>query len=188
MPPSRRKSSNPRSAQQTLAFGPRTSANKVTKPTLPPSSSKKLDKPVSDTLVKASSEEVSTPEPLPEDIPSADEVKEEEEEVEQPRELAIREQPPARTEAEQKASKVSEVQIKKYWKAKEDERKAPRGTFAFPLPLSPRCHPNDLIANPLAPSPPRIPHRPRKGPPPLRPLLPIRPLHRPPAAEALEAG
>lgn len=162
MPPSRRKSSNPRSAQQTLAFGPRTSANKVTKPSLPAPSSKKLDKPASDILVKALSEEISTPEQLSEDVPSAEEVNEEE--VEQPRELAIREQPPARTEAEQKASKVSEAQIKKYWKAKEDERKAPRGTSP-PIPLFPLSH-HGLITSPPC-SPPTIPHHPRENSPPL---------------------
>ncbi len=131
MPPTRRKSSNPHSAQQTLAFGPRTSANKVTKPSLP-ASTKKLNKPVSsEPLVKALSEEVSTPEPAAaEDVPSAQDVKQEEE-PEQPKELAIRAQPPAKTEAEERAAKISEAQIKRYWKAKEDERKAPRGTPSF---------------------------------------------------------
>jgi DNA polymerase delta subunit 4 len=34
----------------------------------------------------------------------------------------------AKDEAEQKAEKISDSQLKRYWKAEEDKRKAPRGT------------------------------------------------------------
>jgi DNA polymerase delta subunit 4 len=47
-------------------------------------------------------------------------------------EIAIEEQAKAevakpKTEAEERAEKVTDAQIKRYWKSKEDERKAPRG-------------------------------------------------------------
>ena len=44
------------------------------------------------------------------------------------------------TEAEEKALKITDVQIKRYWKKKEDERKAPRGPYHYgllPTSLSP---------------------------------------------------
>lgn len=129
MPPTRR---NPTTrAQRTLAFGP--NSNKVTKPSLA-SQSKKLSKPSSETLQKAATAEVvSTPEP---EIAAGDDEEHEQlrlqEQLASPRTLAIRHQThvttaqPERSELEQKAAKISETQVRKYWKGKEDERSAPR--------------------------------------------------------------
>lgn len=136
MPPSRRKPSNTTArAQQTLAFGPH--SNKVTKPSqpaaaaaaagkkkqpsLPPTDSDRLQKAVAD---------ISTPSPGPEEneYPPRPE-----EQLESPRALAIRGQGAAakveadvKSEIEEKGSRVSDAQVKRYWKSKEDERIAPR--------------------------------------------------------------
>ena len=148
MPPPRRKpSATAARAQQTLAFGP--NSNKVTKPSLPTAgsgSSKKKNNnnkkpsPTStpadaDRLQKAVAD-ISTPSPGPDD-----EGQEEgyppppERQLESPRALAIRGQSTAATaatgedvkgEAEERAGRVSETQVKRYWKGKEDERIAPR--------------------------------------------------------------
>lgn len=121
MPPTRRKASNPGArAQQTLAFGP--NSNKVTKPSIPPQS-KKLSKASQDDLSKAVAVELSTPEPEINDI-------EPEAQILSPRTLAIRKQAPAPqaegSEIEQKAAKIPDTQLRKYWIGKEDERIAPR--------------------------------------------------------------
>ena len=130
MPPTRRKAA-PR-AQQTLAFGP--NANKVTKPSIPSAStSKNLDKTK---FEKAVTSEISTPSPAPEED-EAEYAQQEEisaqpkpETVPNPKSLAIRDQkgtPQAVGNAvEEKAKKIPETQIRKYWKGKEDERIAPR--------------------------------------------------------------
>ena len=123
MPPKRRQPSNPTTrAQQTLAFGP--NSNKVTKPSLP-TQSKKLSKPEEDALSKAVSIEISTPEPEVQDIEQQPEPQ-----LQSPRTLAIRKQGATAqangSEVELKAGKISETQIRKYWKGKEDERIAPR--------------------------------------------------------------
>ena len=146
MPPNRRKpSASTARAQQTLAFGPTT--NKVTKPSslstttsgknkTAPSDSERLQKAVAD---------LSTPSPVPaeeEEYPPRPEAQ-----LESPsRTLALRGQEGAaaistagrgeedavtkkekeKSEAEEKGSKVSEAQVKRYWKGKEDERIAPR--------------------------------------------------------------
>ncbi|CAF9940795.1 MAG: hypothetical protein ALECFALPRED_008864 [Alectoria fallacina] len=113
-------------AQQTLAFGP--NSNKVTKPSLPAASKKKssLTPTDSERLQKAVAD-ISTPSPAPEDeyppLP--------EQQLESPRALAIRGQGAAKvedvkSEAEEKGGKVSDAQVKRYWKGKEDERIAPR--------------------------------------------------------------
>lgn len=121
MPPTRRKVSNPSTrAQQTLAFGP--NSNKVTKPSIP-SQSKKLTKASQDDLAKAVTAELSTPEPETKDI-------EPETQILSPKALAIRKQAPAPqvvgSEVEQKAAKIPDTQIRKYWIGKEEERIAPR--------------------------------------------------------------
>lgn len=127
MPPTRRKPSGSNArAQQTLAFGPH--SNKVTKPSVPAAGKKKpsLTPTDSERLQKAVAD-ISTPSPGPEDeYPPRPE-----EQLESPRSLAIRGQGAAKTEdvkseLEEKGSKVSDAQVKKYWKGKEDERIAPR--------------------------------------------------------------
>lgn len=127
MPPTRRKTSGSAArAQQTLAFGP--NSNKVTKPSLPAAGKKKTSLPPTDSerLQKAVAD-TSTPSPAPEDeYPSPPE-----QQLESPRALAIRGQGAAETkdvksEAEEKGSKVSDAQVKRYWTSKEDERIAPR--------------------------------------------------------------
>ncbi|KAL9075718.1 MAG: hypothetical protein Q9161_001470 [Pseudevernia consocians] len=128
MPPTRRKpSASSARAQQTLAFGP--NSNKVTKPSLPAAG-----KPKSSSLTPTDAErlqkavaDISTPSPGPEDeYPPRPE-----EQSESPRALAIRGQGSAKveavkSEAEEKGAKVSDAQVKRYWKSKEDERIAPR--------------------------------------------------------------
>lgn len=130
MPPTRRKtsSSSPR-AQQTLAFG--TNSNKITKPSPLSQSSKKLSKPDSQYIEKAVAQ-IPTPSTASKDEEEGEEDEEEEEEAkvepvaESPR-LAIRSQQPAtKSDVEEKAAKISNAQVKGYWKAKEDERIAPR--------------------------------------------------------------
>ena len=127
MPATRRKSSNHSSstrAQPTLSF-----KNKITKPASQSRSAKneeakayKLEQAV----------DASTPSPGPEEVDARI--------VEDPTtaELAIRSQVEAekkeRTEAEEKALKITDAQIKRYWKKKEEERKAPRGVYHYGLP------------------------------------------------------
>lgn len=129
MPPTRRKASNTTStarAQQTLSFNSRSA--KVTKPSIP-ASSKKLGKPATVQLLKKAEETEDAAPALSEEVDAQIE--------EEPTtaELAIAQQ--AKKEAqvikrsaeEERAAKVSEAQIKRYWKGKEEERKAPRGGF-----------------------------------------------------------
>ena len=126
MPPTRRKSANPH-AQQTLTFGPH--SNKVTKPSIPTSSKNLKASPAQ--LSKALSTEPELP--AVEDIKPT-ETKEEVVEIpDADRGLAFRVQgKPQKDEIDEKARKVPTTQVKAYWKAKEDERKAPRG-----MPYSP---------------------------------------------------
>jgi len=112
MPPARRKSSGPsvRGAQSTLSFGNRA---KVTKPSIAPTSKKSKPDP---SLTEIIAQTIDPPEP---EAPTT-------------AEIAIEEQAKAevakpKTEAEERAEKVTDAQIKRYWKSKEDERKAPRG-------------------------------------------------------------
>ncbi|KAI4122439.1 MAG: hypothetical protein LQ338_005816 [Usnochroma carphineum] len=140
-----RSHSNPRAAQQTLAFG---RGNKITKPSLPPpasshKSAKRAEKQVKDIATEV--DEVI-------DVPASAKAEEEEEEEEdggrkeddvvvveedptlaEGREtaLSIREQQrevrtPQVDPAEEKARKVPEAAVKRYWREKEAERKAPR--------------------------------------------------------------
>lgn len=128
MPPTRRKpSASTARAQQTLTFGP--NSNKVTKPSLPAAAGKKKPAPPptdSDRLQKAVAD-LSTPSPAPEDeYPPPPE-----QQLDSPRTLAIRGQSAAgaqdvKSEVVEKGRKVSDAQVKRYWKGKEDERIAPR--------------------------------------------------------------
>ncbi|MCJ1403560.1 hypothetical protein MMC11_006783 [Xylographa trunciseda] len=124
MPSTRRKSGNPTStarAQQPLSFNSR--SNKIIKPSVA-AASKNIDKFNSKKLAEAA--EISSPSPA---------VEEEEVDVrvtEQPprAELAIRSQVETekkeRTDVESRAFNITDAQIKRYWKKKEEERKAPR--------------------------------------------------------------
>ena len=123
MPPTRRKSGNPTSTartQQPLSFNAH--SNRITKPSAT-AVSRTLDKTNSKKLAEAAA--VSSPSPVPEEVDVQIE--------EQPTtaELAIRSQVESqkkeKTDAEARASKITDTQIKRYWKKKEDERKAPRG-------------------------------------------------------------
>ena len=139
MPPPRRKPSNPTTtpaarAQQTLSFNSRSA--KVTKPSIP-ASSKKLDKPQTAQLLKKTVEVV-------DDAASpvvSEEIDAQTEEQPTTAESAIEQQAKnevkviKRSLEEEKAAKVGEAQIKRYWKGKEEERKAPRGKFC-PFGLS----------------------------------------------------
>lgn len=178
MPPSRRKSSNRTltgNSQPTLTFNSRSA--RVTKPILEPAS--KSSKKVAKASPIVSDEQTETPSPA--------------EELEEPAEeevaLAVRPkeedtEPAAEaTEAEQKARKITEVQIKKYWSAKEVERIAPRGR-SLQKADSPQNIPLTNIDHPSAPT---RSNSPRQSPPPLRSLLPIRSLHRHRAAQTLAA-
>ncbi|MCJ1291861.1 hypothetical protein MMC34_003408 [Xylographa carneopallida] len=125
MPATRRKSGNTTSAarsQQPLSFHAR--SNKITKPSIP-AASKTLEKATTKKLADAA--EIASPSPAAEDVDVQIQ--------EQPTnaELAIRSQAEAekreRTDVEARAAKVTDAQVKRYWKKKEEERKAPRGGF-----------------------------------------------------------
>ncbi len=112
MPPARRKPSGPsaRGAQATLSFGNRA---KVTKPSIAPVSKSSKPEPA---LPESVAKVIASPEP---EAPTT-------------AEIAIEEQAHAeiakpKTEAEERAEKVTDAQIKRYWKSREDERKAARG-------------------------------------------------------------
>ena len=166
MPVTRRKSSNRAligNSQPTLTFNSRSA--RVTKPTVEHTS--KLTKKAAakvDSIV--SDEQTIPPSPLTTEEEVALAVRSNEEETEAER--AVEE-----TEAGRQARKITAVQIKKYWRAKEDERKAPRGTCPQSCPLS-KIHQILTIHS----SPPIRPHRPRQSPAALRSLLSIRTLHR----------
>lgn len=110
MPTTRRSTGNtgPTKGQSTISF-----ANRVTK-SIPKDTTKKAV--ISDTPKKVDIPERPAKEPEVVEI-------EPEVEVEEPQEeKAV----PEKTEAELKAEKVTDAQIKKYWKAIESERRAPR--------------------------------------------------------------
>ena len=111
MPPARRKSSGPsaRGAQSTLSFGNRA---KVTKPSLAPVSKKSIP----DSLAVSVANAIETPGP---EAPTTAEIAIEEQ--------ALTEVAKPKTEAEERANRVTDAQIKRYWKNRSDERKAPRG-------------------------------------------------------------
>ena len=112
MPPARRKASGPsaRGAQSTISFGNR---GKVTKPSIAPvSKSSKADPALTESVAKA----IEAPEL---EAPTTAEIAIEEQ--------ALAEIAKPKTEAEERAEKVTDAQIKRYWKSREDERKASRG-------------------------------------------------------------
>jgi hypothetical protein len=106
MPAARRKSAQkPHNAQPTLSFNSK--PTRVTKPTTPDTSTKKSSK-IEPALVEAITEHAPTSE------------------------VALREQVKTeaakpKDEAALRAEKVTDAQIKKYWKKEEDVRRAPRG-------------------------------------------------------------
>ena len=124
MPPTRRKSSNLRATQRTLSFHNRT--NRITKPS---SGSKSSDVDGAKNKKVTEAFETSTLSIEPETAaPLA--------EVEEPTtsELTIRDQVASEQvtqhgAVEEQAKRTSDADIKWYWKMKEDERKAPRGTL-----------------------------------------------------------
>ncbi|KAL9000086.1 MAG: hypothetical protein Q9169_001161 [Polycauliona sp. 2 TL-2023] len=139
MPPSRRgrppgsTNNNPRAAQKTLAFG--RNNNKITKPSLPPPSSRKVSKAAKDA-------DTTTPPPAAsevakiEDIVNTEEVKaepdadlvDEDPSLVEGRKMAIRTdvRKGEKDIMEEKARGLSEAAVKKYWREREGERKAPR--------------------------------------------------------------
>ncbi|KAL8725312.1 MAG: hypothetical protein Q9181_006457 [Wetmoreana brouardii] len=126
---------NPRSnAQSTLAFGRN---NKITKPSFPPASSRKASKPTSAVQSKDINEVVEATAPAPakeqEDEGGKDEVVNEDptlaegRERQREKEMVMRgKEEKGRDEAEERARRVSEAAVKRYWREKEGERKAPR--------------------------------------------------------------
>lgn len=150
MPPARRgrppgstsSRNDPRAAQQTIAFG---RSNKITKPSLPPPSSRKVSKAKSgDVTPPAASEvakieDVTVEEAKEEPVNSADVVNEDPTLAEgRERGMAIRTEVRKKKEEqimgkgdamEEKAKGVSEAAVKRYWREREGERKAPRGKF-----------------------------------------------------------
>ncbi|KAL8954997.1 MAG: hypothetical protein Q9183_006837, partial [Haloplaca sp. 2 TL-2023] len=122
--------------QQTLAFG---NSNKITKPSRPSASAADTRKKASPSLQK--NEDVAKAiDEAPVKAPVVDEVKDEDEEVvdEDPafvegreRGMALRQAPQqqkqkGRDEVEEKAMKVPDAAVKRYWRDREAERKAPR--------------------------------------------------------------
>ncbi|KAL8907352.1 MAG: hypothetical protein Q9207_001470 [Kuettlingeria erythrocarpa] len=116
--------------QSTLAFGGR--SNKITKPSVPPPSSKKASKP-NERQTKDISQVIEDETPAAEADEVKDEVVDEDQSLAEGREttFAIREREARKEEeavdpAEEKARTVSDAAVKRYWRAKEEERKAPR--------------------------------------------------------------
>ncbi|KAI4116919.1 MAG: hypothetical protein LQ345_002753, partial [Seirophora villosa] len=146
MPPARRgrppgstssnsTSNNPRGAQSTLAFG---RSNKITKPSIPAPTSKKAVKPHAQQQQHEQQEQQvkDITHLVVDDEEEERSAHEEEDEVvnealaDGGREAAVTrrggEEREEDEEAEGKARKVSEAAVKRYWRAKEGERKAPR--------------------------------------------------------------
>ena len=130
MPTTRRKnpSSNSR-AQPKLAFNAR--SNKITKPSVAaPSKSLKTEGTAADKLSDATTDDihVSSVPQIPDDVDlQTEEQNTASELVIRPQVLAESEK---RTESEERAARITDAQLKVYWKSKEDERKAPRGTLS----------------------------------------------------------
>jgi hypothetical protein len=120
MPPARRKSGNTAAstrnaaAQSTLSFNSKSA--RVTKPSADDASTEKAISKVSEPALAEALEHVQSEDAEPE--PEAVEV-------------PIRQQPAkpvvVKDEAEKKAEKISNLQLKRYWKAEENKRKTPRG-------------------------------------------------------------
>ncbi|KAL8947910.1 MAG: hypothetical protein Q9222_005859, partial [Ikaeria aurantiellina] len=152
MPPARRgrppgstsshRNNDPRAAQSTLAFGGRN--NKITKPSAPPPSSRKISKPsskakdggdIAPVVPEQENKDVKDISTKHDDVADAapTEVVEEDATLREGRAMAIRQSQTQKGEVivkrdadEEKASGVSEAAVKKYWRDKEAERKAPR--------------------------------------------------------------
>ncbi|KAI4205700.1 MAG: hypothetical protein LQ350_000197 [Teloschistes chrysophthalmus] len=146
---SRRDSTN---AQSTLAFS--NSNNRITKPSKPsPATGKKpsgsaspsiknhedVIKAIDDELVKAPQIEDATDDKVVNEAPILAEGREQE--------LAIRQsqqkkEETKKDEARERAGKISDVAVRRYWHDRENERKAPRGSPSppptFPPPPSPQ--------------------------------------------------
>lgn len=113
MPPSRRQTQMARrGAQSTLSFG---SNSRVTKPSLPIQTVKKQGTPLADQvkapespIIEAESQSTTA------DIAIEEQAEEEVQKV-------------VRTPAEELAASINETRLKRYWKEREAERKAPRG-------------------------------------------------------------
>jgi DNA polymerase delta subunit 4 len=123
MPPRRRAVGPKTSAQPTLSFNNR--AGKVTKP-----ASTHTSKANENAAAKA--EKLLEPVEIDEPTTTSEAIDAQIEEVPTTSELAIRAQTEQQkqeptSQAEVKAAKITDVQIKTYWKVKEDERRAPRG-------------------------------------------------------------
>ncbi|KAL8732470.1 MAG: hypothetical protein Q9166_002683 [cf. Caloplaca sp. 2 TL-2023] len=194
MPPARRgrppgsssSHNNPRTAQQTLAFGRN---NKITKPSVPPPSSRKVSKAKTEDSAPAAVEEVTKAEDVDlKNEPESTEVVNEDPALAEGRErgIAIREMNKERMDKrdpmEEKARGVSEAAVKRYWRERELERKAPRGRIpphAISLMILTRRAIYSTSKRPLSP---------RKDPPPFRPELAVRPLRWDTEDEAVEAG
>jgi hypothetical protein len=123
MPPGRRKSGNPSvstrnaAAQSTLSFNSK--SVRVTKPSAADASTKNISSKISEAELGEAVNNVHS-----EDLDLEPEVAE----------VPIRPQakPVAvKDEAEEKAEKIANSQLKRYWKAEEDKRKAPRGTNRY---------------------------------------------------------
>lgn len=125
MPSGRRKSTQPTTHQRTLAFGPH--PNKVTKPTqvaAPLTSLKKSSQVVLQTTLPS-------PSPPPPLVSAPEEVKSAEASIIAIREPKSKPKPIAKSEAEERAAGLSEGEVRRYWRAKEAERKAPRGRICL---------------------------------------------------------
>lgn len=123
MPASRRGPRNvQRGAQSTLSFGSR---SKVTKPSVSSGQSIKKDVALHQDDVKRPASPASEVDVQPTTA-----------------ELAIREQAKeevkkvARTKEEELAAKIDDAQLKRYWKERDAERKAPRGVLLTIITLS----------------------------------------------------
>ena len=119
MPPGRRKGGNTSAsarnaaAQSTLSFNSKSA--RVTKSSATDASTKKATSKISETALAEAVDNVQSEDVVPEpevvEVPIRQQTKP----------VAIKE------EIELKAEKISDTQLKRYWKAEEDKRKAPRG-------------------------------------------------------------
>ncbi len=143
--------------QSTLAFGGR--SNKITKPSAPPPSSKKASKP-NERQTKDISQVVEEETPTAQEDEAKDEVVNEDQSLAEGRETAfairereVRKEKEAVDPAEEKARQISDAAVKRYWRAKEEERKAPRGIPPCSLsPLFLPLSPPSFIVPPSSPS------------------------------------
>jgi DNA polymerase delta subunit 4 len=113
MPPSRRKSGNT-AAQSTLSFNSKSA--RVTKPSAGDASTENAASKISEHALTEAFEHVQSEDAEPES-----------EAIEVPIRQQAAKPVVVKDEAEEKAEKISDSQLKRYWKAEEDKRKAPRG-------------------------------------------------------------